>query len=401
MIKEGFIMDHTEQNLNMIEDYFRSSCKSPDTPFRLGVEIEHFLMDKTSHHSVKFYGERGVEALLVKLLPSFNEPHYQDGHLVGLDCGAYNISLEPSCQFEISIMPETDLAEIERLYEQFRRLVDPVLDDFHLELLNYGYNPYEKNEEMELIPKKRYAFMDRYFTEIGTNARHMMRSTASTQVSIDFYSEEDCIRKFKSVYILGPVFALLADNCPVYDGKPNTIHIRRQKIWRDVDAKRVNVFDYMDFDHFGFRDYAGFIYNTPLIVLEDETGTSYTTRTAREIYADRPLSNKDILHLLSMVFPMARLKNYVEIRCADSMPIKKSLQFTALIKGLYIHPERLYNLISELKITSARDTITAEDAVMENGYDAVVYGRRVSDLLDELFEIAKDNLGQDERRYLC
>lgn len=394
-------MNHTETNLDLLEEYFKKSCKKESDSFRLGVEIEHFLMDRTTHRSAQFLGEHGVEQLLYRLAPLFEGTHYQDGYLTELDCPDYTITLEPSCQFEISIMPAEKLQTIETIYAQFREKIDPVLDEFGLELINTGYNPYEKNEDMVLIPKKRYALMDRYFHEIGTKGRHMMRSTASTQVSIDYYSEDDFREKFRSVYILGPLLALYADNCPVYDGEKNEIFIRRQKIWRDVDAKRVNVFDYMDFCNFGFRDYANFVYNTPLIVADPNGEPYYTTQTAKEVYADKALTEADIRHILSMVFPMARLKNYIEIRCADSLPIKESLSLTALIKGLYIKPEKLYNLINDFELHTAQDTITAEDEVMVHGEDATVYGMRAGDVLQKMRDIAYENLEQEERTYLC
>ena len=123
-------------------------------------------------------------------------------------------------------------------------------------------------------------------------------------------------------------------------------------------------------------------------------------QTAEEVYKDRKLGPEDIRHILSMVFPMARLKNYIEIRCADSMPIEGSLRFTALIKGLYIRPEKLYNLMDEFDLSSAQDTITAEDEVMEHGLDAVVYGMRAGDILDRMLAIAAENLDEEERKYL-
>lgn len=394
-------MSYTEINLKKIEDYFRRSCKKEDEPFKLGVEIEHFIMDKKEKRSILFEGEKGVLAILERLAPEYEIKHYQDGYLVGLENDEYNITLEPSCQFEISIMPEERLSDIRSIYDSFTDKIKPILDEFGYEFLNYGYNPYEKNSEMSLIPKKRYAFMDRYFKEIGTKGSYMMRSTASTQVSIDFYSEDDFKNKFKSVYILGPVLALFADNCPIYEGEENKIHIRRQKVWRDVDPKRVNVFDHMPFDDFGFRDYAEFVYNTPLIVNLTEDGCEYTEKNAKEIFADKEVTEDDIKHILSMVFPMARLKNYVEIRCADSMPIERSLQLTALIKGIYRKPQKLNDLMKKFVIESAADTITAEDEVMEKGYDAVIYGMKVKDIISELINIAKENLDEEERQYLC
>ena len=58
-------------------------------------------------------------------------------------------------------------------------------------MVTAGYQPASKVETLSLIPKERYRFMDRYFEKIGPYGRQMMRGTAATQVSIDYFSEED------------------------------------------------------------------------------------------------------------------------------------------------------------------------------------------------------------------
>ena len=58
-------------------------------------------------------------------------------------------------------------------------------------ILPLGYMPVGKAEDMELIPKDRYRFMDRYFRKFGPYGTCMMRGSASTQVSVDFRDEDD------------------------------------------------------------------------------------------------------------------------------------------------------------------------------------------------------------------
>ena len=56
--------------------------------------------------------------------------------------------------------------------------------------------------------------------------------------------------------------------------------------------------------------------------------------TAKEIFEDKNISKEDVLHMVSIVFPDVRLKNYIEIRGADSMPICSIMAYCALVKGL-------------------------------------------------------------------
>ena len=67
----------------------------------------------------------------------------------------------------------------------------------------------------------------------------MMRGTASAQISIDYFSQEDCVRKMRAAYILGPAIKLLTDCTPVFEGQPAKGHLTRTAIWRDVDPKTV------------------------------------------------------------------------------------------------------------------------------------------------------------------
>ena len=48
------------------------------------------------------------------------------GYPVGYYTGEYSTSLEPSCQFEISINPYSDLEKIKGIYNEFRTLWEPV-----------------------------------------------------------------------------------------------------------------------------------------------------------------------------------------------------------------------------------------------------------------------------------
>lgn len=393
-------MDYTQQNIYKITQYFENSCKAEGEPLRIGVETEHFLIDKVTGKQAVFEGGKGIEELMKRLAPHFEEKAYRNGLLIGLGCKDFSISLEPSCQFESSLRPAETICEIEKLYDEFTALAKPLADELGYKMVCCGYHPTELNKDMKLIPKCRYKFMDRYFEKIGTKGRFMMRSTASVQVSIDYYSEEDFRKKYKSLYILGPVLSFMTDNTPVYEGKKNEVPLLRTVIWRNVDGARVDIFKYMDFNNFGFKDYAEFVYNVPLIV-DIQTGSeTYTEKTAAEIYCEKELEKKDIEHILSMVFPMVRLKSYIEIRFADSMSKERTLSYAALIKGLYKQPEIIYNYIETLDVKNFEDIKNAEDEIIKNGANANVYGRTVGEIAEKLKEISRENL-EEEGMFLC
>ena len=56
-------MNYYEENLSRLIRHFERGCKM-DCFQKLGLEVEHFIVDKSTGKSVSYYGERGVEAIL-------------------------------------------------------------------------------------------------------------------------------------------------------------------------------------------------------------------------------------------------------------------------------------------------------------------------------------------------
>ena len=106
--------------LHDICEYVRSGETEKE---RLGLEIEHFIIN-----------EVGVQITFEEVTPLIEKVGretgakllYVDGHVVGYANDKYSVTLEPSCQFEISINPYSALDEIEKIYQEFRGIWDPI-----------------------------------------------------------------------------------------------------------------------------------------------------------------------------------------------------------------------------------------------------------------------------------
>lgn len=86
------------------------------------------------------------------------------------------------------------------------------------------------------------------------------------------------------------------------------------------------------------------------------------------------MTRKQVEHAVSMQFPDVRLKTYLEIRPADSMPIPYVIAYAALIKGLFYNEGNLQQLEALFADVDADAFERAKDALMERGYNAHVYG---------------------------
>ena len=328
-------MDNYRTNKDNIIQYLKSGCKTYDMPLHFGVELEHFVVKKDTKEAVSYYGENGVEGILTKLLPYYGESAYSEGHLIALAREGIALSLEPAAQLEVSISPQTDIGAIREIYEQFVAEITPILESYSYEMVTYGYQPKSKVEDLELLPKPRYRFMDAYFAKIGPFGRQMMRGTASTQVSVDYYSEEDFSDKYGIAYALKDVLAHFCSNSPFYEGAGYCGFTLRDDIWSGTDKRRVDVAPFMIDGTLSFEDYAEFVLQTPVIVNKEGSQEFYDERTIGEIAKERIFTKEELPHMLSMVFPMIRAKNFLEIRFADSMPMERVLKYVLMIKGLF------------------------------------------------------------------
>lgn len=388
-------MDKAQQNLEILEQYFRDGCKL-NCVQKLGLEIEHFLVREDTLEAAAYSGKQGIESLLEELAPLYPRQYREGGRLLGLYNNDYALSLEPAGQLEVSIVPKENLRTIQRIYESFLRQIRPLLARRRWRLVTLGYQPKSRAEELPLIPKRRYEYMDAYFKGSGTRGRNMMRGTAATQVSIDYCSEEDFLRKYRAAYLLMPALKLLTDNTPVFEGRPCEGHLTRTGIWDRVDPARCGMIPGTFRSGFGFRAYGEYLWRLPLIFLPSPEGGVYTgSRTTAELFQDRLLTTGDIEHILSMTFLDVRLKHYLEIRGADSMPFGYVMAYLALIKGIFFHREVLEKLLAQYPVKE-EDIRLAEASLAEKGFDGTIYGQKAASFLRELLELAESRLDDNE-----
>lgn len=399
------------ENLDALIATLEGGDKEPDGK-KIGFELERIFVDEQGH-PVPFEGERGVGALLHALIDLHPdaEPSLIDGHLLGLSYTvetssepvSANISLEPAAQLEISAGPAHSVHALYEAVEQFDRDVVCALERIGLSatLVAVGYDPFvESPLELPLIPKERYADMDAYLSRRGRYARDMMRCTASTQVSLDYESEDDAKRIYRMATLLGPVFAFLFDNAPVFRGKPAPGMVR-SRIWHHVDVDRCGIVPGA-LEGLSFEDYILWVSSVKPILFTDEhhVTTSTGNRYTRDIMSERPLTRSELFHLLSMVFPNVRLKGFVELREMDSLPPRLAAACTSFTGALFYDKCLEAKLADRLSTwmpqgfegVDENDAVSARLHLEEQGWGARVYGVPVTEMTQVLVDIARENI---------
>ena len=175
----------------------------------------------------------------------------------------------------------------------------------------------------------------------------------------------------------------------------------RTEIWQKCDPARCNAVPGVLNTDFSLEDYAEYILGTPAIVGFDENGDAFATeKTFGELYSDRAMTLADVEHSLSLFFNDARLKTYIEIRPADSMPIPHAAAYATLIKGLFYY-EKSLDILDELVEGVTESAVEdAKNSLMKYGYDGEAFGHPASELVDALFDTAKSSLPRVEGGFM-
>lgn len=387
------------------EAYIRSGETSDQ---KLGLEIEHFIVNdkgiQIDFHEISKLIKEVAERIGAGIV-------YMDGFPVGYTTEEYAISLEPSCQFEISISPYSDIGEIARIYQEFIDLWSPLFAERGYKFITKGNLPLVElgvitPDDISLSPKKRYIYMDEYFKKSGRYGKYMMRASGSTQISVDYSSEADMVKKLRVLQKISPVLMILMENksdpdstLPGVTGMP---HLLRIQEWDDLDPYRTGFVPHSFDPDFGYEKMAEVICNVPLILYtEDGVTESVGSRTAVDL-VNEGRDPKNIEHIMSMGFFHFRVKKYIEIRVADSVPIEQALGYVALIKGIVYSDSALTLLDKELEsVDDASKIQEAVDIIKEKGFDAVIYnGKTASEWADHLIGIASGNLDEGQKEYL-
>lgn len=401
--------------LHDIYEYIKSGETEKE---RLGLEIEHFVVNEDGTQ----IGFDEITALIEKVgRETGANLAYVDGHIVGYANEKYAVSLEPSCQFEISINPYSALNEIEEAYREFRGIWDSIFEERGYHFVAKGNLPLVEcgiitPDEIPLSPKKRYEYMDAYFRTSGKYGKYMMRASASTQVSIDYKSEEDLTRKLRLLEIISPVFMIMMENkteensaLPGASDKP---HLLRIQEWEDLDPARTGFYPGSFDEDFGYAKVADVVYHTPLILLTDNDVSTYVgSKTAEDLFVEHIISDegtdklrrtKRVEHFLSMGFFHFRIKKYIEVRVADSVPIERALGYTALLKGIVYSKSNMDLLEKELAdINGLAEIRDAVEKIEPEGEQAVIYhNKTAAQWAAYLIGLAGNALPAHEKEYL-
>ena len=392
-------MNHNKQ-VQEIVNHFKISEKNVEE-FKIGVEFEHFVINKDTMETISYYGENGVGETLKDLEKNGWEGIYEDEYILGLNKGIMTITLEPGSQFEFSMVAQKNIGDIEKVYLEFLGELIPILEKKNQRLISTGYHPNMKIDDIKLLPKKRYDLMFDYFKTRGSHAHNMMKGTAALQVSLDYKSEEDYAKKFRVTNKLSPVLHAIFDNSYYFEGGKWGKHNLRTFIWNNCDSGRAGMVTGALDEDFNYEKYAEFVLNAiPIFTMKGEKVVPTGKDKMKDIFDPDDYELDELEHLLTMIFPDVRTKRYIEIRMIDSLPYPLNLAAVALLTGIVYSDDNLNKIDGYLKDISVEDVEESKLDIIENGLKGKLGERTVLEIGKYLVELAKEGLPKDEIKYI-
>ena len=386
-------------------EYIAGGSKPPED-WRIGTEHEKFVFHTADNTPVAYEGENGIRALLQGLTEFGWEPIEENGNLIALTQNGANITLEPGGQFELSGAPLIDVHHTCRETNEHLAQVKAIGQKLGVGFLGLGFNPKWKREDIPWMPKGRYAIMRRYMPLRGNLGLDMMLRTCTVQVNLDFASEADMVKKYRTALALQPIATALWANSPFVDGKPSGFQTFRANIWTDTDPDRTGLLPFVFEDGMSFERHVDYVLDVPMYFVFrdgkyiDVAGSSFRDFMEGKLAAlpgELPTMGDWADHLTT-VFPEVRLKRYIEMRGADGGPWRRLCALPAYWVGLLYDTVALDAAWDLVKDWTMDERAALRANVPRLGLKAPFRKGTVLDIARETLKIARDGLDRRSHR---
>jgi len=380
--------------------------EKPKADWRIGTEHEKLVFHRSDHRAPSYDEDGGIRDILLSLQEFGWEPVEEGGKVIALRGADGAVSLEPAGQLELSGAPLENLhetcAETGRHLEQ----VKAIGERCDVSFLGLGMWPDKTRAELPVMPKGRYEIMMRHMPRVGTMGLDMMLRTCTIQVNLDYSSEADMVKKFRTGLALQPLATALFANSPFTEGKPNGYLSYRSHIWSDTDPQRTGMLPFVFDGDFGYERWVDYMLDVPMYFVFrdgkyiDAAGMSFRDFLKGELPAlpgELP-READWWDHLSTAFPEVRLKSFLEMRGADGGPWNRICALPAFWVGLLYDQSALDAAWDLVKDWSMEEREALRNAVPKQALDAALPGGgRLQDLAKEVLAIARSGLSARAR----
>ncbi len=375
--------------------------EKPKSAWRIGTEHEKFVYRTQDRRAPSYTEPGGIRDLLMALTEYGWTPIMEGENVIAMSGPDGAVSLEPAGQLELSGAPLVNLHQTCAETGRHLAQVKTIGDKLGLAYLGLGLWPDKTREELPIMPKGRYDIMLRHMPRVGSMGLDMMLRTCTIQVNLDYSSEADMVKKFRTSLALQPLATALFANSPFLEGKPNGFLSYRSHIWTDTDPARTGMASFVFEEGFGYERYVDYMLDVPMYFVFrdgkyiDASGLSFRDFLDGKLSVlpgEKPTASDWVDHL-STAFPEVRLKSFLEMRGADGGPWSRICALPALWVGLLYDQTALdaaWDLVKDWDM-EGREKLRAE--VPKLGLNATLPGGgTLRDIAAEVLAIARGGL---------
>ena len=389
----------TAPTIESVDQLYASFARGekPVEAWRIGTEHEKFVYATSDHHAPSYDEPGGIRDLLAELEQFGWTPVIEGGKVIALSGVDGSVSLEPAGQFELSGAPLDNLHQTCAETGRHLKQVKAVGEKLGIGFLGLGMWPDKARADLPRMPKGRYGIMLNHMPRVGSMGLDMMLRTCTIQVNLDYSSEADMAKKFRTSLALQPLATALFANSPFTEGRPNGMLSYRSHIWSDTDPHRTGMLPFVFEDGFGYERYAEYALDVPMYFVYrdgryiDAAGLSFRDFLRGELSVlpgERPTMDDWNDHL-STAFPEVRLKTFLEMRGADGGPWDSICALPALWVGLLYDQGALDAAWDVVKDWTMDEREALRNAVPKLALDAPIPGGgTLRDIAGEVLDIA-------------
>ena len=380
--------------------------EKPKDRWRIGTEHEKLVYRRSDFRAPSYDEDGGIRDILLSMRDYGWQPVEENGKVIALKGDDGAISLEPAGQLELSGAPLESLHETCNETGRHLTQVKEIGEKCGIGFLGLGMWPDKTREELPIMPKGRYDIMLRHMPRVGKLGLDMMLRTCTIQVNLDYSSEADMAKKFRTSLALQPLATALFANSPFTEGKPNGFLSYRSHIWSDTDPHRTGMLPFVFEDGFGYERWVDYMLDVPMYFVYregryiDAAGLSFRDfldGNLAVLPGEKPRPS-DWWDHLSTAFPEVRLKSFLEMRGADGGPWSRICALPAFWVGL---------LYDDTALDAAWDLVRTwsmeEREQLRNDVPKLALGARIPgghtlrDLAREVLPIARHGLAARAR----
>ena len=366
--------------------------------FKIGTEHEKFLFNLQTKKPVDF-SEKGIRGIFDILKQSGWNEIKENNNVIGLKKDNLSITLEPGLQIELSGAPCQNIHETCKEVNLYLKELKQACSKFNIGVIGIGLIPNAKFDEINQLEKKRYTIMRNYMTSVGTLGLDMMHRTAATQVNFDFSSEEDFKKKTKVASCLVPIAVSLFSNSPILEGKLNGFVGYRTHIWQHTDFRRSGLIPFFFESSNSYEQYCDFALAVPMYFVKrnneiiDCSGKDFKNFINGRLKEIREEANiEDWANHLSTIFTEIRVKQYLEIRSADSCSWSGVCSIPAFWTGILYNQNILDECFEIFKDWKFKEVNEAYVQSAKKGFDAELYNKKMLDHAKFFLNLSKRGL---------